>query len=230
MPERLTDFPLFPLGMVALPTEMVPLHIFEERYKTMIGECLTRDSSSGSYGCRTPSWRRWAARAKSCEVLSRMDDGRLNIMSRGTQALAVLRRQDESAYPAGEIELLDDDEEAPDSEARQQATDAYAALVEQATDERPDDEALAQLSAYEMAARVDFEARRQAGAADPALGERAPAPAGHPARARYRVAWRRRSAPRCAPSPTARFASAERRPVGAAVQRRSPHTSRATRA
>src|SRR5947207_18181 len=41
------DFPLFPLGVVALPTEYVPLHIFEERYKTMIGECLDGESEFG---------------------------------------------------------------------------------------------------------------------------------------------------------------------------------------
>ena len=34
------DFPLFPLALVALPGELVPLHIFEERYKTMMAECL----------------------------------------------------------------------------------------------------------------------------------------------------------------------------------------------
>ena len=38
------DFPLFPLGLVALPSELVPLHIFEERYKTMIARCLEEES------------------------------------------------------------------------------------------------------------------------------------------------------------------------------------------
>jgi Lon protease-like protein len=41
------DFPLFPLGLVALPSEVVPLHIFEERYKTMIGDCLDGASEFG---------------------------------------------------------------------------------------------------------------------------------------------------------------------------------------
>src|ERR1700712_3366969 len=40
MGEQQTGFPLFPLGIVAVPGEIVPLHIFEERYKAMIGECL----------------------------------------------------------------------------------------------------------------------------------------------------------------------------------------------
>ena len=45
--ELVRDFPLFPLGLVALPTELVPLHIFEERYKTMIGRCLEEESEFG---------------------------------------------------------------------------------------------------------------------------------------------------------------------------------------
>ena len=45
--EVVRDFPLFPLGIVALPHEIVPLHIFEERYRTMIGECLERGSEFG---------------------------------------------------------------------------------------------------------------------------------------------------------------------------------------
>ena len=45
--ELVRDFPLFPLGIVALPHEYVPLHIFEERYRTMIGECLESDAEFG---------------------------------------------------------------------------------------------------------------------------------------------------------------------------------------
>jgi Lon protease-like protein len=48
MPEQLThEFPLFPLGLVALPGEMIPLHIFEDRYKTMMNECLEEEKEFG---------------------------------------------------------------------------------------------------------------------------------------------------------------------------------------
>ena len=47
MGELLERFPLFPLGLVLLPGEVVPLHIFEDRYKTMIGECLEGESEFG---------------------------------------------------------------------------------------------------------------------------------------------------------------------------------------
>ena len=47
MGETVERFPLFPLGIVLLPSEVVPLHIFEERYKLMIGECLEGDAEFG---------------------------------------------------------------------------------------------------------------------------------------------------------------------------------------
>jgi len=45
--EPVRDFPLFPLAMVALPTELVPLHIFEERYKELVEHCLQTGSEFG---------------------------------------------------------------------------------------------------------------------------------------------------------------------------------------
>jgi Lon protease-like protein len=41
------DFPLFPLDLVALPHELIPLHIFEERFKTMANECLRAECEFG---------------------------------------------------------------------------------------------------------------------------------------------------------------------------------------
>ena len=45
MPDE--EFPLFPLQTVALPGELIPLHIFEERYKTMINDCLAGEREFG---------------------------------------------------------------------------------------------------------------------------------------------------------------------------------------
>jgi len=44
----MSELGLFPLPLVLLPTEQVPLHIFEERYKDLITECLDDEGSSGS--------------------------------------------------------------------------------------------------------------------------------------------------------------------------------------
>ena len=109
------DFPLFPLGMVALPSEVVPLHIFEERYKTMIAECLDGESEFGIVWLSDEGLRPIGCACEITEVLERMDDGRMNILSRGTRPFRVVERQDELAYPAGEVEFLEDRDEVVDS-------------------------------------------------------------------------------------------------------------------
>jgi len=156
MAPLVRDFPLFPLGLVALPSELIPLHIFEERYKTMIEECLSREREFGIVWLADDGLRSIGCACEVTEVLERMDDGRLNVLTRGTRPFRIVARQDELEYPAGTIEFLEDRAEAPDADVIEAAHDAYADLVEQATDSRPEPEDLAAMSAYEMAATVDF--------------------------------------------------------------------------
>jgi Lon protease-like protein len=154
MPER--DFPLFPLGMVALPGELVPLHIFEERYKAMITRCVEDESEFGIVWVADDGLREVGCACEIAEVLETLDDGRVNLIARGTRVFRVQTRQDDLPYPAGIVEFLDDEEEAIDEEALGEAREVYAELVEQATDKTPDREELDSMSAYEMAATVEF--------------------------------------------------------------------------
>ena len=154
--ELIRDFPLFPLGLVALPTELVPLHIFEERYKTMVARVLEEEGEFGIVWVADDGLRDVGCACEIAEVLERMPDGRLNLVARGTRAFRIERRQEELAYPAGTIEFLDDRVEDVDPEAAAEAHAIYAELVEQATDRAPDAEEVAAMSAYEMAATVEF--------------------------------------------------------------------------
>jgi Lon protease-like protein len=154
--ELVKDFPLFPLGMVALPSELVPLHIFEERYKTMIARCLEEGSEFGIVWLSDDGLRPIGCACEIAEVLERMPDGRLNLIARGTRAFRIEARQEELAYPAGTVEFLDDRPEDVDPGAAAAAHAAYAELVEQATDRAPQPDQLADMSAYEMAATVEF--------------------------------------------------------------------------
>jgi Lon protease-like protein len=157
MPDRLVeDFPLFELGLVALPHELVPLHIFEERYRTMIGECLDRETEFGIVWTADDGPRETGCAMDVARVLERMDDGRMNILSRGTRPFRVIEQHERLAYPAATVEFLADKLEVADSATVAAAHDAYRELVEQATDDEPDAEALVQMSAYAMAATVDF--------------------------------------------------------------------------
>jgi Lon protease-like protein len=154
--ELVRDFPLFPLGIVALPSELIPLHIFEERYKTMIARCLDDASEFGIVWVADDGLKAIGCACEIAEVLERMPDGRMNLVARGTRPFRIEARQDELPYPAGTVEFLTDPAEAPDDEARSAAHDAYAELVEQATGRTPDREEIAGMTAYEMAATVEF--------------------------------------------------------------------------
>jgi Lon protease-like protein len=172
-------FPLFPLGIVALPTERVPLHIFEDRYKRMIERCLAAEPGSREreFGIVWLSDEELKEVGCACEVdrvLERLDDGRLNILVRGTRPFRLLERQDELPYPAGVVEFLadgddeadgdelttqsraDDERAESDADAAANARELYRELVEQATDRQLGDDELAMMDAYEMAATVEF--------------------------------------------------------------------------
>jgi Lon protease-like protein len=156
MGDEVRDFPLFPLGIVALPHEIVPLHIFEERYKTMIAECLERGSEFGIVWAEDEGLRPVGCAVEIAEVLERMEDGRMNILTRGTRPFRIVDRQDDLPYPAGTVEFLLDKEEAADERTAEAAHQAYNVLVEQATDRTLDEDELRAMSAYQMAATVDF--------------------------------------------------------------------------
>jgi Lon protease-like protein len=164
MGETVDRFPLFPLGLVLLPSEVVPLHIFEERYKLMIGECLETEGEFGIVWLSDDGLREVGCTARVSQVLQELDDGRMNILVAGGRPFRLMRRIEDMAYPAGEVEMLDDaveediEAEAAELELALDAHERYADLVEQVTDERPAADDLEDLDAYGMAATIEFDA------------------------------------------------------------------------
>jgi Lon protease-like protein len=157
MSERLAeDFPLFPLGIVALPGELIPLHIFEERYKKMMNECLRDEREFGIVWLSKDGLREIGCACAIDRVVERMDDGRMKLVARGTRPFRVLERQSHLAYPAGVIEFVQDRHDVIDPELLQTAHEAYGDLVKRATDREPDEQELSDMSAYAMAATVEF--------------------------------------------------------------------------
>jgi Lon protease-like protein len=150
------DLPLFPLGIVALPSEAVPLHIFEPHYRAMIAECLESGSEFGIVWASEDGLRPIGCACEIAEVLERHDDGRMDILTRGTRPFRLVEAHENLPYPAGTVEWLDDKDEPPDEVIVQAAHEAYAALVQEATDAEPERERLDAMSAYAMAATVDF--------------------------------------------------------------------------
>src|SRR5918996_702899 len=106
--DEMTELPIFELPVVLLPGELLPLHIFEERYKRMVARSLDggepfgivlRDEHGGA--------RRVGCTAHVTDVVERFDDGRMNIVVAGELPFRVLDRADAPEYPVGEVELID---------------------------------------------------------------------------------------------------------------------------
>ena len=109
MPDRtVQDFPLFPLGLVALPYEYVPLHVFEPRYRTMFAECLERESEFGVVWATATGLHAVGCACEIAKVIERMEDGRLNVLTRGTRPFRIVERRPDRPYPRATVEFLVD--------------------------------------------------------------------------------------------------------------------------
>jgi Lon protease-like protein len=157
VPDLIERFPLFPLGIVLLPGEAVPLHIFEPRYRQMIAECLEEEREFGIVWLSDEGLKDIGCAAEVTEVLERMPDGRMNVLVEGTKPFRLDRRIDDMVYPAGDVEPLADVEAAPSPDLVAAARERYAEVVERVTDSRPPEDDLADLDAYGMAATIDIE-------------------------------------------------------------------------
>ncbi len=155
------ELPIFELPLVLLPGELLPLHIFEERYKRMIARCLEdgepfgivfRDDDEGArlVGCE----------ARVTEVTERFDDGRMNIIVTGERPFRVLDRFESPDFPAGEVEPVETPAPGPETGAeRGAATEArttFAELVRRVGGDPPTRPELEALDSYGIAARVEL--------------------------------------------------------------------------
>ena len=147
---------LFPLGIVLLPTERVPLHIFEPRYRELIGECIELDSEFGLVFADEDGVRELGTRARVDEVLEQFDDGRMNIVVEGGERFRVEKLTRGRSFLTGEVGPVEDDWEEPAAEAVARAVSSFRALAAAAEAEAGDlDEADAQLS-FRLASQVEL--------------------------------------------------------------------------
>ena len=107
MPSRIT-IPLFPLGLVLLPQMPLPLHIFEERYKLMIGKCLEKNEEFGIVYFNGTAIQAIGCTASIQRVLKRYNDGRLDILTRGENRFEINEMVDRKPYLEAGVTFFDD--------------------------------------------------------------------------------------------------------------------------
>jgi len=126
----MSELGLFPLGLVLLPTERVPLHIFEQRYRELIGESLERGQPFGIVFADEDGLRQVGTLATVTEVVERFADGRLNIVVEGGSRFRLLELTEGRAFVTGRIEAVDDQHDPADPSDIERALTLFTRLVE----------------------------------------------------------------------------------------------------
>lgn len=147
---------LFPLAMVLLPGEQVPLHIFEPRYKELIEECLSEERPFGLVLSDDAGMRDIGTNASVIEVLERFEDGRLNVVVEGRERFRLVGVTEGRAFATAEVTPVPDEDEPASQQEIDRCLAAYQRVVQAAEAELEDLDLAAPSIAFQIAARVDF--------------------------------------------------------------------------
>lgn len=105
---KIEKIALFPLGLVMLPDMLLPLHIFEERYKQMIAGCLESGAPFGIVMFDGQGIRQIGCMAHITQVLKRYEDGRMDIMTQGGKRFVVKALVEARVYMEARVLFFDD--------------------------------------------------------------------------------------------------------------------------
>ncbi len=152
----MSEIGLFPLGLVLLPGERTPLHIFEPRYRELIAECLQRGTEFGIVLADDSGMRTTGTKAAILEVLERFDDGRSNVVVEGRERFQVIRLTEGRSFLTAETEALIDDGGPPDGEVLETCLAAYRRLIAAAGESVPELEPGAPTVSFDIAAIITF--------------------------------------------------------------------------
>ena len=122
--------PLFPLDLVLFPGAPLPLHIFEDRYKEMIGECIRDGGEFGIVRARRDGLAIVGSTAAIVTVTTRYPDGRLDILCRGERRFEIESLLDSRSFLQAEVDLLRDDGPVSTRHQREQCAALHMEMIE----------------------------------------------------------------------------------------------------
>lgn len=152
----MSELGLFPLPVVLLPTELVPLHIFEERYKELIDECLAEDLDFGLVYADDDGISGIGTRAHVVEVLTRFEDGRLNVVVEGRDRFQLVELTSGRSFQTGGVADVVDGPEQADPETVSRALELFERLRELTGSEVEVPPAETEQLSFALAGRVEL--------------------------------------------------------------------------
>jgi Lon protease-like protein len=152
----MVEIGLFPLELVLVPGERLPLHIFEPRYKELVGECLVLEQAFGLVLQDDTGMRTVGTTAAVTDVLERFDDGRLNIVVEGRERFRIVAETEGRSFRTARVATVADAPDTPAAGERDACIAAYHRLADEAGTEPDEPDRDTASLAYWIAARVDF--------------------------------------------------------------------------
>src|SRR5277367_2060600 len=135
MPVPNVLLPLFPLDAVLLPGAPLPLHIFEPRYKEMIGECLEHKRAFGVLRAKDGEVAEIGCTAEILSLVKKYDDGRMDIITQGRQRFEVMQIHPERPFLQAEVFYLRDDPGTATQEQVSRAMELHGEIMKLAGSE-----------------------------------------------------------------------------------------------
>ncbi len=133
--------PLFPLQLVVFPGSATPLHIFEQRYREMVGEAEAAGTEFGIVLAKDGGIVNSGCTVTVESVLKRYDDGRFDVITRGHRRFLIQAIDQEKEYLRGDVEYFNDEsDEATPPDLRRQAILAFRQMRTALTPQEPDQE------------------------------------------------------------------------------------------
>jgi Lon protease-like protein len=127
--------PLFPLQLVVFPGSAIPLHIFEERYKEMVGEAEARSSEFGIVLAKDGGIANAGCTVVVEKVVRRYPDGRFDLIARGQRRFEIVSLDQEKDYLRGEVEYFGDEDPEPAEAGLRKLAIAGLEKIQRALDE-----------------------------------------------------------------------------------------------
>jgi Lon protease-like protein len=153
----MSELGLFPLPLVLVPSERVPLHIFEPRYKELIGECIENGKEFGVLLAKAGGEAHAVGtRAAVAEVLRVLPDGRMHVVVEGGDRFRVLELHSARSFATASVEELADTDESPRSDDVDRVLELFVKLQQTVGSSREPPDAESPLFDFEVVARVDF--------------------------------------------------------------------------
>ena len=130
MKNKLKTIKIFPIGLTVLPKDIVPLHIFEERYKILVRNCIDEDDIFGMvYRDKNKNITQYGCIVKISSVENQYSDGRLDIIVEGYERFKIISSEKNEELWTSDIEIIEEETNKNDDTLFHEVFDKYLQLL-----------------------------------------------------------------------------------------------------